>query len=194
MTEVAVAPRLDQLHGRVQVNAEGVGAHLVDQDARLAGRHRPRLHHPDVAEDQRGRCDVAHPVGVRDPGAQMHRALTSEPETVAALLGDARELPVDAARLVGAARHRRDDEGGPQLLAEERDREVDVRQLHVRQRVVDQMHALEQRRGAMETDVLLGAQGQVVRLALANRRHPGGRRIMPASGKAERCHLLFKET
>ena len=175
VTEVAVAARLHQLHRRVQVNAERVGAHLVDQDAHLAGRHRARLHHADVAEDQRasarrrarGRCP---PV----PGRTMHRALAAEAEAVAALLGDARELAVDAARLVGAARHRRDDERRAQLLAEERDREVDVRQRHVRQRVVDQAHALEQRRGAAEADVLLGAEGQVVRLALADRRHRRG--------------------
>ena len=61
-----------------------------------------------------------------------------------------------------------------ELLAEERDGEVDVRQLHVGQRVVDELHALEQRRAAAEADVLLGAEREVVGLALADGRHRGG--------------------
>ena len=111
---------------------------------------------------------LPHAVGRAGPGAHVHRALAAEAEAVAALLGDARELAVDAPRLVRPAGHRRDDERRPQLLAEERHREVYVRERHVGQRVVDEAHLLEQRRARAEADVVLGAEGEVVGLAVAD--------------------------
>ena len=56
--EVAIAAGLHELHRRVQVDAERVGADLVDEHAHLARRHRARLHDADVAEDERRRRDA----------------------------------------------------------------------------------------------------------------------------------------
>ena len=48
----------------------------------------------------------------------------------------------------------------------------------------------------VEADVLLGAEREVVRLALADGRHRGERSLLPAAfeSRAPGVHILFKET
>src|SRR5690606_16891844 len=82
--EVFVAPRLDDLHRRVQMHAERVGPHarhepLEGLDAALA-----RLHRADVAEQKDVRSDLANVVSrVTAGGGVEHRALAAETEAVA---------------------------------------------------------------------------------------------------------------
>ena len=167
-------PGLHQLHRRVQVNAQRVGADLVDQDAHLARRHRARLHHAHVAEDERRRRDVAHAVRLAGARAHVHRALAAEAEAVPALLGDARELAVDAPGLVGAARHRRDERAGARSVLPK-----SVTDVSTSASAMSGSASCTRRTCSssvdvrVEADVLLGAEGQVVGLALADRRHRG---------------------
>ena len=158
MPEVAIAPGLHELHRGVQVDAQGIGAHFVEEQADLRSGHGAGLGDADVAEDQGGRRDVAHAVGGRAAGADHHRPLAAEAEAVAALFGDGGKLAVDAARFLRAARHRRDHDRSSQRLAEEGDAGVDFVERELRQRVVHEPHALEQGGGLPEADCLFGAE------------------------------------
>ena len=98
--EIAIAAGLHDLHRGVQVDAERVGADRADERADLApcvisrACTTPRLPSTSV-----GRRDVADAVRRRASRRRtMHRALAAEAEAVAALLGDRRELAVDARR------------------------------------------------------------------------------------------------
>src|SRR4029077_357558 len=98
-----------------------------------------------------------------------------------------------------ASGHRRDDDRSTQRLAEDRDRGVDVLEPHVGQRVVNQLNALEQRRGTPESDVVFCAERDVIRLALSNRRHRASSVVerskepMPERGIADLCAPVSSE-
>ena len=68
--------------------------------------------------------------------------------------------------LVGAAGHRGDDDRGIEALAEQLDAAVDRVGVHLGQRVVDQLHLLEEAGLLAEVDAVAGAEGEVVLLAL----------------------------
>src|SRR6185295_2649649 len=90
--KIAVAARLHELHRRIEVDAQRVGADLVDHGLELRRLHLASLDHAHVAEDDRAFGDLTHAEGAARLGPNDHRALAAEPERVAALLGDRREI------------------------------------------------------------------------------------------------------
>ena len=69
----------------------------ADEVGHRVGGELARLHGADVAEDERGRGDVADLVGVVLVAAE-HGPLAAQAEAVAPLLGDGGEHLVDVAR------------------------------------------------------------------------------------------------
>jgi hypothetical protein len=126
VAKITVAAGLHDLHRGVEVHAQRVGAHRVDEGAQRGGGHLSRLHHAHVAEHDGGGRGLAHGVGVRHVAAAVHRALRPEAEAVAPRLGEGREGAVDLRGLVGAARHRGDEEGRAEALAEDGHLRVEV--------------------------------------------------------------------
>ena len=103
--EVAVALGLGHLLPRVEVHAQGIGAHPVHHLAHLGHAHLPQLHHPEVGQQEHRRRRRADLVGVGQLGPHEHRPLAAEAERQAQPLGRRRQIAVDARGLLGAAGH-----------------------------------------------------------------------------------------
>ena len=109
--DVAVPRGLDQLLPWVQVHTERVRADAADEILCLLRGHLGGLHHADVSKEQDIRRDVAHLIGFGQVRVLEHRALRADAKCQPEVLRDARELAVDFARALGAARHPCDQQG-----------------------------------------------------------------------------------
>jgi hypothetical protein len=74
---VGVRPRLNELHGRVQVDGQVVRLDGHDQLEHPGRPERLRLHHTDVADEDDVGCDGAHPERVRRLRRPRDDALTA---------------------------------------------------------------------------------------------------------------------
>jgi hypothetical protein len=148
------------------MNEERIGPDFGDEPAHLLRRHLARLHHAEISEHERRRSDVAHAEGGALARIDVHGALASKTEAIAARFGDRRELAVDGRRALDAAGHRCDDDRSAQLFAEEGHRGVDAIRRELRQRLMNELDAFEERRRSMKADVAGGGEVDVVRLAL----------------------------
>src|SRR6266508_4012706 len=98
----------------------------------------------------------------------MHRALATQPEAVAPSLGQSCQLAIDGLGLVDPTGHRRDHQRRSQLLSKEREGHIDVVRRQLGQGLVNEPHALEERRRVQKPDVTRGGELEVVGLAFAN--------------------------
>ena len=132
--EVAIAAGLDQLHRRVEVHAQRIGADAIDQRSHLSRRQIARLDQANIAQ-QEGRQE-RHRARQRCASFQphQHRSLRAQAEAQPQLFGDAGEVTVDLLRLIRAASHRTDDDRRRQYLAQERRAQIDVVEVAVGQR------------------------------------------------------------
>ena len=168
--EVAIAVLLDQLLPGVQVDRERVRADRPRERDDARRPHRERLHGADVAEQHDLGRDVAHLIRRREIGVLVHRALRADAERDARCLRGPREVTIDGRGLGRAARHARDHERRGEPLADELGGEIDLVERELGQRLVHEVHVLEQR-GLREVRASRRRDLEVVTLALRD----GGR-------------------
>ena len=139
------------------------------------------LHRAEVGQQQHVGRHVAQSIRLGQGGIEQHRPLRTDPDAEAVLLRGRSEREVDLAGLRRAARHAGDQQRRLQLTAEQLDRWVHLVPRELRQRLVQQLHVLEQR-AAPRLDVFADTQIEVLELAgrdVAHRRTPSAKRRVP---------------
>ena len=165
--EVAIAARLDQLLDGLQVHAQRVGADLLAQLVDRAGpiaapaprrgcrapARSARRRAPDTSSSRSGAITIARCEPRPKPSPSVPAAARARSRLTAAASAVPPVMPV----ITSGARER---------LAEQRRRQVDLVDVAIGQRLVDQLHVLEQRALVAELDLARGAQREVIGLAL----------------------------
>ena len=173
--EVAVAIVLDDFLRRVEVDAERVCIDGADEVLQLGRGAGCGLHGSDVAEQERGGCDIAHRIGAERGRVSEHRSLGADAEADAKPLCRGSEAAVDVACAVCAARHSGDEERCAELLAGVGAAEVNCAVIKLRQAVVEQCELVEQRRLFACFHLRRCTEGEVVEFTLRERRVVGDR-------------------
>ena len=122
----------------------------------------------DIAEQQHVRCHVAHGEagsGLFTQRAVQHDSLRPEHHPDTEPLGGSRQIPVDGARELGAARHGAHQDGCSQARAEEFGGEVDVVEVGLGECVVGQEVAFQPCRHAVITHVAFATHVDVAAFA-----------------------------
>lgn len=168
--ERSIAFVLDQFHRRIEVDAQSVRTHGLDHGFDRINRHAHGLNATDIAKHQGGRRHVADLKGRTRVRVLDHGTLTAQTESQPELLCQLGECTVDLLSTRGPTCHGCNEQRCTQALAEYLTPEFDVVEVQLRQRVVQQLDAFEQR-GSPKRDVGLGNQIEVISLAAEDIAH-----------------------
>jgi hypothetical protein len=144
------------------VHAQGVGPDVSHHARDVCAGELTRLHYADVAEHQRARGPFANLIRPGGLGLALHGPLASEAESESARFCDGGKVAIHFCGALRAARHRGDHDGQAQRFAEQLHGGVDLVCVQVRQRLVNELDALEQGRRASEGHLVRGTEVEMV--------------------------------
>ena len=162
---MGLALGLDRLLQRVEVDREAVGVqHRHEPLGAVGATAAARLDRAEVREEQRWALRGRRPVGAKQSRFVEQAPPRSKDESDPMVGGRPDQAAVDALRLIGAARHRGDQQRRLERPAEHGGAKIDVGQIAARERAVAQPDAVEPGPLAV-LDILRGGDAQMVRLA-----------------------------
>ena len=171
-TEVRVAARLQGLLKRVGVQGETVRLDLLDRAGDLGGPVAAiELRHPEIAEKEHVRSQVAHGERVPGLGVLEHHPLRSEHEADPHPLGGDRQVAVDRGGEFRPAGHGPDKQRGPKGPAQKGRARIDSGQVGLRKGAVGEHEALETGGDGLELHVAIQAHLHVPPLAATQHAH-----------------------